>query len=92
MVLSRASDRSQGGPLDHRARQRCRPAGQREITAIALDSGELACRHERSFAMHRAITALQHARSLIERRGQPEPDAALLVQQRPLSVYDQLIA
>ena len=37
---------------------------QREITAVALDSGELACRHERSFAKHRTITALEHARAL----------------------------
>ena len=37
---------------------------QREITAVALDSGELGCRHERSFAKHRTITALEHARAL----------------------------
>ncbi len=67
-------------------------ASQREITAIALDSGELAALHERSFAKHRTITALEHARTLRTRRGQPEPDGELLVQQRPLSVYDQLIA
>jgi hypothetical protein len=67
-------------------------ASQREITAIALDSGALAARHERSFAKHRTITALEHARTLRQRRGQPEPDAEPLVQQRPLSVYDQLIA
>lgn len=65
---------------------------QREITATALDSGKLACRHERSFAKHRVITALQHARTLKRRRGQTEPETELLVQQRPLSVYDQLIA
>lgn len=34
---------------------------QREISAIALDSGELCCRHERSFAKNRTITALEHA-------------------------------
>jgi transposase len=64
-------------------------ASQREITAHALDSGEFACKHERSFAKHRTITALQHARSLKERRGERDEIA---VQQRPLSVYDQLIA
>ncbi len=37
---------------------------QREVTAVALDTGELACRHERSFASHRTITALEHARAL----------------------------
>ena len=57
-----------------------------------MDTGELACRHERSFVKHRTITALEHARALRERRGQPEPEPELLVQQRPLSVYDQLIA
>jgi len=62
---------------------------QREITGHALDTGELACKHERSFAKHRTVTALAHARSLKERRGEHEQ---VLVQERPLSVYDQLIA
>jgi transposase len=65
---------------------------QREITATVLDSGELACRHERSFAKNRTITALEHARALRERRGKQESEPEALVQQRPLSVYDQLIA
>ena len=63
---------------------------QREIIAVALDTGELACRHERVFAKNKTITALEHARTLRERRGQPDVDE--LVEQRPLSVYDQLIA
>jgi transposase len=63
---------------------------QREIVAVALDTGELACRHERSFAKHRTVTALEHARKLRARHGQPRDE--LLVEQRPLSVYDQLIA
>jgi hypothetical protein len=67
-------------------------AAQREIAATCLDSGELAARHERSFAKHRVITALEHARTLRQRHGKSEPDAEPLVQQRPLSVYDQLIA
>ena len=62
---------------------------QREVLAVALDTGELACRHERCFAKNRTVTALEHARKLRQRRGEPEE---LLVQQRPLSVYDQLIA
>ncbi len=77
-----------------RKQARCRRvavrASQREITAIALDTGELACRHERSFAKHRTITALEHARALRERRGEPEPD--VVVEQRPLERYDRLIA
>ena len=61
---------------------------QREILAAALDSGELACRHRRSSARHRTITALEHARALRELRGAPpEPE----VEQRPLARYDALI-
>jgi hypothetical protein len=64
----------------------------REVLAMALDTGELACRHARSFARHRTITALEHARTLktqrTERRGQSEP----VVEVRSLSAYDQLIA
>ena len=64
---------------------------QRELMAVALDTGELACRHERVFAKNRTITALEHARALRERRGQPEVDEQL-VEERSLGVYDQLIA
>jgi hypothetical protein len=61
---------------------------QREVIAVAFDTGELACRHVRSFARHRTITALEHARALRELRGvPPEPE----VDQRPLDVYDALI-
>jgi transposase len=69
-------------------------ASQREITAVALDSGELAARHERSFAKDRTITALEHARALRARRGEPEPEpgVGVGVEQRPLSRYDALIA
>jgi hypothetical protein len=41
----------------------------REVLAVALDSGEIACRHARSFAKHRTITALEHARALKAARG-----------------------
>jgi hypothetical protein len=62
---------------------------QTEVLAVCLGTGELACRHERSFAKHRTITALEHARALRERRGQaPEP----VVEVRSLAVYDELIA
>ena len=63
-------------------------ASQREIVAVVRDTAELACRHERVFAKNRTVTALEHARALRERRGQDE----VLVERRPLSVYDQLIA
>jgi transposase len=62
----------------------------REVLAVALDSGELACRHRRSFAKHRTITDLAHARALRERRGQPDAEPA--VEARPLARYDALIA
>ena len=62
--------------------------GQAEITATCLDTGQIAARHRRSYARHRTITDLAHARALRERRrptGQPE------VEQRPLARYDALI-
>ena len=62
---------------------------QREILAVALDTGELAARHERVFAKHKTITALEHARALRERRGGRDE---IVVEQRSLSVYDELIA
>ncbi len=63
---------------------------QREIIVRCLDSGELAGRHERSFAKHRTITSLEHARAL--RAHRQEPEQGLEVQVRPLSVYDALSA
>jgi len=58
-----------------------------EVLAIVLDSGEIACRHQRSFAKHRTITALQHARALKTSRNE-EPTVEI----RPLARYDALIA
>jgi hypothetical protein len=61
---------------------------QTEVLAAALDTGELVARHQRSFARHRTITALEHARALRELRGQPaEPE----VEQRPAARYDAVI-
>ena len=64
---------------------------QQRLTATVLDTGELAASHDRSFAKHRTITALGHARALktlrVERAG-----AGIEVQQRSLDVYDALIA
>ena len=65
-------------------------ASQHEIIAVALDTGELACRHQRCLAKNRTITALEHARTLRERRREPERE--LIVEQRALAVYDGLIA
>jgi len=61
---------------------------QREVTAVALDTGELARRHARVFAKHRTVTALEHARALkADRRLAETP-----VEVRPLARYDALIA
>jgi hypothetical protein len=62
--------------------------GQRQITAVALDTGELAARHRRSFARHRTITDLAHARALRTGRTELEPTVEI----RPLERYDALIA
>jgi transposase len=63
----------------------------REVAAVATDTGEVACRHPRSFAKHRTIPALEHARALKtqreDRRG-GDPD----VEVRSLARYDALIA
>jgi transposase len=64
-------------------------ADQRTVTAVALDTGEVACRHARVFARHRTITALEHARALKAGRQAP---AETTVEVRPLERYDQLIA
>jgi transposase len=62
---------------------------QTEVSAVLLDTGELAARHARVFARHRTITAIEHARALRERRDEPtEPT----VETRPLARYDALIA
>jgi transposase len=63
---------------------------QTEVTAVALDTGELACRHKRSFGRYRLICALEHARALRALRGQP--DEPTTVELRPLARYDALIA
>jgi len=61
---------------------------QRTVSAVALDTGELACRHTRVFAKHRTVTALDHARVLRARR----PPSDTVVDVRPLARHDALIA
>lgn len=63
---------------------------EREITATLLDTGEIACRHPRSFAKHRTITALEHARTLKSQRGERRGEP--VVEVRSLALYDELIA
>jgi transposase len=60
---------------------------QREVAAVCLDTGEIACRHQRSFAKHRTFTALEHARALRRQHTPVEPEVEL----RPLARYDALI-
>ena len=65
-------------------------ATQAQITAVCLDTGELACRHARVFAGGLAFTDPAHQRALEELRGERrrrEPD----VERRPLARYDRLI-
>ena len=65
---------------------------EREVMAVALDTGELACRHARSFARHRTITALEHARTLKTQRQQHRGHGEPAVEVRSLAAYDALIA
>ncbi len=67
-------------------------ATQSELTAVSLDTGELAARHARVFAGGLTFTDPAHQRALEElrgertgRRGEPE------VELRPLARYDELI-
>jgi hypothetical protein len=67
-------------------------ASQDRITAVALDTGELACRHRRVFAGGLTFTDPAHQRALEELRGErrrrrSEPDVEI----RPLERYDTLI-
>jgi hypothetical protein len=61
-------------------------AGQRELVAVALDSGELVAGHRRRFARQLTIAAPEHERALRA----PAP-AEVEVEARPLARYDRLI-
>lgn len=65
---------------------------QREITATVLDTGELAARHARVFAGHQTIVDPAHQDRLEVQRARRRQRHEVVVEQRPLSVYDQLIA
>jgi transposase len=65
---------------------------QRQITATVLDTGELACRHARVFAGHETIIDPAHQDELERLRQRRRQRADVLVEQRPLAVYDALIA
>jgi transposase len=66
-------------------------ASQAEIKAVALDTGELACRHARVFAGGLAFTNPAHQSALDELRGERRRQREPEVQLRPLARYDALI-
>jgi transposase len=65
---------------------------QREITATVLDTGELAAAHTRVFAGFQTIVDPAHQGQLELQRKRRRQRHEVDVQQRPLSVYDALIA
>ncbi|MHB1568256.1 MAG: Mu transposase domain-containing protein [Solirubrobacteraceae bacterium] len=65
---------------------------QTQITATVLDTGELAARHRRIFAGHQTIVDPAHQDRLERQRQCRRQRHEVVVEQRPLSVYDQLIA
>jgi hypothetical protein len=64
---------------------------QTEVTAAVLDTGELACRHRRSFAGGLTFTDPQHQTELERQRARRHRRDEVDVEIRPLSRYDQLI-
>jgi hypothetical protein len=64
---------------------------QTQITAVVLDTGELACRHRRVFAGGLTITDLAHQTRLERQRAKRRQRHQVDVEVRSLSRYDQLI-
>jgi hypothetical protein len=64
---------------------------QSEVLAVVLDTGELACRHRRSFAGGLTITDPAHQTELERRRAGRRQRHEIDVEIRPLARYDQLI-
>jgi transposase len=63
---------------------------QTRVTAVVLDTGELACRHRRVFAGGLTLTDPEHERALERLRGR-RLGREVEVETRPLARYDQLI-
>jgi hypothetical protein len=63
---------------------------QTKVTAVVLDTGELACRHRRVFARGLTITDPEHQRALERLRGH-RLGHEVEVETRPLARYDALI-
>ena len=64
---------------------------QREVTAVVLDTGELACRHQRSFAGGLTVVDPAHQNELERQRARRRQRHDVEVEIRPLSRYDELI-
>jgi transposase len=64
---------------------------QSEVLAVVLDTGELACRHRRSFAGGLTITDPAHQNELERQRAGRRQRHEIDVEVRPLARYDQLI-
>jgi len=64
---------------------------QREISAVCLDSGEIAARHRRSFAKQLTFTDPAHQAALEAMRGDRRRGPDVEVEARPLDRYDALI-
>ena len=64
---------------------------QSELTALALDTGELAARHRRRFARHLTFTDPGHQRELERLRVVRRRPREIDVELRPLARYDALI-
>jgi transposase len=64
---------------------------QTDVTAIVLDTGELACRHRRSFAGGLTVCDPAHQTELDRQRMKRRQRHDVDVEIRPLSRYDQLI-
>ena len=64
---------------------------QEHVTAAVLDTGELACRHRRSFAGGLILTDPQHQSELDRQRARRRQRHEVDVEIRPLSRYDALI-
>ncbi len=64
---------------------------QSEVTAVVLDTGEVACRHRRTFAGGLTITDPQHQTELERLRARRRMRDDVEVEIRPLARYDALI-
>lgn len=64
---------------------------QEHVTAVVLDTGELACRHRRVFAGGLTFTNPAHQTELERLRARRRQPREVEVEIRPLSRYDQLI-